>query len=423
MYSTLIEAITISYERLITFIVLALCTLWALLRIPLIFQGYNAGDLVFPLCTLDTVAIFSEHFRAAICEHVLDNPSHVGQPYGFWGYYGIVPCDRWVSSEEQDNFCRSVYETEVGSLYDPMGASSVVTSLVGLWLSMIAEPQFRSMSSKIRQDHLIAWSEVDELRILDLRFRVSLILGVGLGIFVCGWSIVFHHAGLPHGQEEWEHLLSSILISALAGFRLGTLSVMGVAARRIMKRFKSLKLIGGHNDGMGGAKPVGDFLAIQGMVSAILPLWLSLWIMLQWVQPSVFWTFNQWLGMHLVMLVVALGYFWFSFVWPFFNIVRLYKVQRRKLIETWENRIHQEIAEQNRSVHQCDAVQIIESNKSATEALELVKGMATVPLGLGLQSLFSLSVVFPTLTAVLTFLITSDNLKEILELISTLVSK
>lgn len=397
--------------------------MWALLRIPVIFVGYDAGDLVFPLCTIDTAAFFSENFGTAVCEHVLDNFSLVEQPYGFWGYYGIIPCDHAVPSEDQKYLCRIIYKTEVGSLYDPMGASSVITSLVGLWLSMIAEPQFRSMSSKIRQDHLIDWSKVDELKILDLRLKVSLFLGIGLGVFVCGWSLVFHHAGLPYGQEAWEHLLSSTLISALAGFRLGTLSVMGVAAHRIMKRFKSLNLIGGHSDGMGGAKPVGNFLAIQGMVSAILPLWLSLWIMLQWVQPSVFWPFNQWLGMHLVMLVVALGYFWFSFVWPFFNIVRLYKVQRHKLIEMWEGRINQEIVEQNRSGHQTGAVQIIESNKSATEALELVKGMATVPLGLGLQGLFSLSIVFPTLTAALTFLIPSDNLKAILDLISTLISR
>jgi len=388
----------------IIILALALMTIWALLRMDVIFSTYTETDLV----TFRTLQM------AAADE---GDPSLAGKenPAGFLGFYGLVDCwslnDSWTQWRAEN--CRAPREEELGSLRDPMLATGYVAALLGLWLSVWLEPLYLRLNRQMRRDQLVPWDESDVVAIERLRRWLARGVAAAVGIALLISFLGFHYElGLPATPFDWEHFLSTLLLGVMAGHRLGTAGAMGWMGRTIARQGEDLKLILGHADGMGGARYLGDFLAYQGVLIAVPILWLSGWIASLIAQPFVLIGYQQWLVPFLMLFLIAVFVLTISFLMPLQHFSARFRAAKARALSNWVKKTSGELARLSRDAKMDDwkaASDAMDDIGKVTGVAQRIEAMPDVPVGLGLRSSLSVTTFAPILLLAVEIVLPTSN--------------
>ncbi len=388
----------------ILILALAIMTIWALLRLDVIFSTYVETD---------RVAFRTEQMAAAIG----GDPTLAGKqdPAGFLGFYGLVDCttlneswDAWRA----DN-CRAPRDEELGSLKDPMLATGYVAALLGLWLSVWLEPLYLRLNRQMRRDQLVPWDDSDTVAIERLRRGLARGVAAAVGIALLISFLGFHYnVGLPSNPFDWEHFLSSLFLGVLAGHRLGTAGAMGWMGRTIARQGEDLKLILGHADGMGGARYLGDFLAYQGVLIAVPILWLSGWIASLIAQPFVLIGYQQWLFPFLMLFLIAVFILTISFLMPLQHFSARFRAAKAKALSNWVKKTSGELARLARDAKMDDwkaASDAMDDIGTVTGVAQRIEAMPDIPVGLGLRSSLSVTTFAPILLLAVEIVLPTSN--------------
>lgn len=356
-------------------------SLYALLRLDAIFPTIVAGDILV--------------HRYDLAAFLHDYPN---------GVLGMIPSFTCASEAT----CRPPFETamkrEIGKLADPMLSTGFVFVFLGLWMSLWLDRLYDELSTQLRAEGVVRWTEADNA-LIELRRRI---LSRGLAVVVAAvllFGFLFHHfEGLPETGADWEFMVSALVLGALAGHRLGASAAYGTVGWRLNRPGREVTLIVGHADGAGGARRIGEFLAFQGVLISIPILWLTFWLALIWQYEAFGWLYDQWRITHLVLLLVALLVCWIGFIRPLLVFSAHYRQAKRSITEEW-------IAKTEGAIESClgryrsardweTAKEAMEACEAITEVSDKISGLSSIPLRPAVRGVFSLATLFPVVTFV-----------------------
>ena len=353
-------------------------TVFAVFRLEQIFPLVQANDYLWHDYDLDAF--------------LLENPD---------GILGMIPSFTCPSALQ---VCSPAREIEVGRLADPMLSSGYVFTFVGLWISFWLDGKYRTLSQQLRSEDIVTWTAQDD-RVIEKRRRAiacgsALIVGILISV-----GFFQFYGGLPSKTWEWEHSLSSIVLGALAGHRLGASAAYGTVGWRLNQSRRQLRLIIGHVDKAGGARKAGEFIAFQGVLSFIAIIWLTFWVVLE-TQFQVFRDFyGTWASMHMGLLFVALLLCWLAFVGPLIVFSSHYAKAKHELSKHWNALTHNQMANH---LSKFEAASDWQAAKEAVDACEeistvtnQIESMNSRPLRPSVQGIFSVTTLFPIFILVL----------------------
>lgn len=335
----------------------------------------------------------------------------------FLSFFAILRLD-WLLRQDND-----------GAIYDPMLTSGYFTALFGIWLSFLLEGAFSKVSRQLERDGIIDWKENETTHIASLRVKSSLIVAGAVVVVLLIGFLGFHFRGLPTNTRDWEFLLTALLLGAIAGHRLGAGAAYGQIGRRAAKRETELTLILGHSDQFGGARRLGEFMALQGVLVSIPIVWLSIWLFLANNHPG-FAQYSHWFWPHMALLAIALTISWFNFVQPLLRFSQKFRAQKEEIMSKWTQRARSELNAQQRSFQYADTVdEAADSIKNINRISafnEQIAALPSIPLRNSVTGVFSAATLFPAATFLVDLLLPKDQglgtaLAKTLEIFSTLL--
>ncbi|MCP5075374.1 MAG: hypothetical protein GY947_19040 [Rhodobacteraceae bacterium] len=394
------------HERRIILIILICLTAYGVHRHDAIFRTIGPGDCIAVGYNVDK---FATDF-----------------PDGFFGFVPVSPygleslngsdCPSEVFTQTGVKLpARLATEDEAGSLVDPMFASAIVVILLGLWLSMGVEKSYTSMRDQIQRDGMLEWSDADS-NWIEVRRRFlsrSLAVLIFLMMFFGSLSAKFNWA-LPNDSDGWDFFITTIILAAIVGHRLGTVGAFGAVGQLVIAKKREMNLAIGHADNMGGARRLGEFLAFQGILLSIPIAWLSIWITLVIRFPNVFWNFDNWLWLHIALLIIALIVSYIGFVRPLLLFSEKFRRTKSAMLRTWLSMTSGQLTKAqgkfHASNHWADAHDAIAESTKITEVTERIASLPTYPLRTSVLGIFSISTLFPVVNFGLTLLAPEESI-------------
>lgn len=322
-----------------------------------------------------------------------------------------------------------------GTLVDPMAASGFITSLIGLVLTLFLERRYLAMLRGLEQDGLTDLSHAqlerlnDDLQLAARKYRYWT-MGIIVAVMVVGY---FAYFGWPEDAFRWEFFLSSWLLAALAGHRLGIAAAYGGFAQRLGHLGARIRLIPGHSDGVGGVNRIGGFLLYQGLLASIPVFWLTVWIALIGVfgptwfiettdadltlkevqqltailmdKADTWQNCTGWLQHYFMLWLIAFVLMFLGAVAPVFALRRMYRAAKADLLSRLVADCDREIADGHALLLKADTyAQGTVAAKALNGAVAFRQSMTTLPdlplSGLG-RWLFAVTSLFPIVTFVL----------------------
>lgn len=369
---------------------------WAVLLAVTAYGLYRLGA-VFPVVRADDVLFHFYDLDAFLARY----PT---------GVLGVIPSRVCGISAAMCDPPRAV---EIGKLADPMLSSGYFVCFLGLWLSMWVESLYRTMSTQLRNEGVLAWSDADDA-IIDARCRLfSRITALCVVVMVFVGTLALHFEGWPRTVMQHEMLWSMTVLGGLAGHRLGTIAALGTFGWRFNRQGGQLRLVLGHSDGAGGARRVGEFLAFQGILVSLPIMWLSFWLAMVWSVPEVGLFYGHWWRLHVALLIVAIVIAWYGLISPFLTFTAQYRSSKAEVVEAWRAKTHGKLAHlQNRFHSSADwreAKTAIEESEELSAVSSRINAMSSVPVRGTVQGLFSLTSLFPLLTLGLEIIVPNEQ--------------
>ncbi|WP_299685691.1 hypothetical protein [uncultured Tateyamaria sp.] len=374
-------------EHRLVWTALVVVTVYGLYRVQALFPLVGADDRVLHFYDLDA-------FLAAY-------PS---------GILGIIPSRVCSLSAAMCDVPRDI---EVGKLADPMLSSGYFVCFLGLWLSMWVEGLYRAMSTQLRAEGVLHWTDADDAVIEHRRMMFSRVTALCVVVMVFPGTVFLHFQGWPTEPAAHEMLWSMTFLGALAGHRLGTIAALGTFGRRLNRSGGQLRLVLGHSDGAGGARRVGEFLAFQGILVSLPITWLSFWLAMVWSVPEVRAFYGQWWPLHLGLLIVAMVIAWYGLISPFYTFIGHYRASKREVVAAWRAKTVGTLSDLQSVFHNSDnwrdAKSAIEESEALTAVSSRISSMSSVPLRASVRGLFSITSLFPLFTLGLEILVPNEK--------------
>ncbi len=299
-------------------------------------------------------------------------------------------------------------KNEQGGIGDPMLTSGYFTAFFGILLSFLLEGTFTRLSHQLERDGIINWNETESAHIAALRIKSSFGVAAAVVVVLLVGFIGFHFGGLPDTQIEWEFLLTAVLLGAIAGHRLGAGAAYGQIGRKAARRETELTLILGHSDQFGGARRLGEFMALQGVLVSIPIVWLSIWLFLAHNHQD-FTHYKGWLFPHLALLAIALTISWFNFIRPLLRFSAKFRDQKEEIMRKWTNKARSELSAQQRNFRDAstvdEAATSIESINRISAFNEQIAALPSIPLRNSVTGIFSAATLFPAAALLVDLLI------------------
>ncbi|MEO0669134.1 MAG: hypothetical protein AAFZ99_14580 [Pseudomonadota bacterium] len=363
-------------ERQLVWLALIVVTVYGLYRLQAMFPLVGADDTVLHFYDLDA---FLERWPG--------------------GVLGIIPSRVCTLSVAM---CEAPREIEIGKLADPMLSSGYFVCFLGLWLSMWVEGLYRAMSTQLRAEGVLHWTDVDDAVIEARQLVYARGTAAGVVVMVFFGSLTLHFGGWPTSTAGQEMLWSMTILGALAGHRLGTIAALGTFGRRLNRRGGRLRLVPGHSDGAGGALRVGEFLAFQGILVFLPIMWLSFWLAMVWSVPEVRAFYGQWWPLHVGLLIVALVIAWYGLISPFVTFIAHYRASKAEVVAAWRAKTEGTLPKLQTLFRDSDdwrdAKTAIDESAALTSVSSRIAAMSSVPLRASVRGLFSLTSLFPLFT-------------------------
>ncbi|MDU8912589.1 hypothetical protein [Aestuariicoccus sp. MJ-SS9] len=366
------------YDTALVGFLLVFCTLYGLTRLDVIFETVVAADRLWHPYPLDAF--------------LTRNPN---------GILGMIPS---VTCSPPSPQCLEPRDIELGKLADPMMASGYIAVFSGLWLSMWLDGLYRGMSGQLRTEGIVPWTDSDDQNIEDRRFRFAWVTAWTVVVIVFCGMVFSHFRGFPSERDDWEFMLSAMLLGGLAGHRLGSCAAYGLVAQRLNNAQRQVALIVGHADGAGGARRIGEFMAFQGILVSIPIAWLTFWLVVEWHYDAIGSVYGNWIFMHLALFALASLISWFGFLRPLLIFTAHYRACKAEILQTW-HRMTDGSLEGLRSKYREassweDAVDAIEACEGITETTQKITALHSVPLRPAVRGIFSFATLFPAVTFV-----------------------
>ncbi len=294
-----------------------------------------------------------------------------------------------------------------GRFVDPMMASGFLVAFLAIWGSLPLDRVFRNMIAQVHRDRILDWSDESYVGIERLRQRLAFAVSGIVGVLMLVGYLLFYKASF--NSWTFEFFTGSVLLSMVAGHRLGSSAGYGAFARKLRQSQTEFRLYVGHADKIGGMRRLGEFLAYQCILGLIPVIWLSTWLYIEIRRPDLYPAYSGWILLHAALMVVALATYWPAFLRPFFLITARYRKARADLQDRYRHRLRQPLTKARADY---ENARTWEDEQAALGALakissmqESIEALPSVPMRPAVSGAFSLSALYPFATLITGFLV------------------
>ena len=168
-----------------------------------------------------------------------------------------------------------------GRLEDPMMASGLTFTVMGLGCALLIEPVLRGALRRMAAERIVDATSARyaaAIAGLEMRSRRYRLLGTGLITALMILGFLWFYRDVEIEPETIVFAVSSVILGGMVGHRLGTIFAFGRLAKMFEAHGVELHLVPGHPDRAGGLASLGRFLLFQGVLSGLILVWLSFWL-------------------------------------------------------------------------------------------------------------------------------------------------
>ncbi len=312
-----------------------------------------------------------------------------------------------------------VFESIDGELTDPMLATGLTTTVIGLWLAFGMEKRFLAAVRRLQEDRLTSLQDADLVAVFTAlaertrRWRAASAVGICL-LVVVGYQIAI--AALGGFEHLTEFRVALAILGFLVGERLGAFAGYGGLVSALEKRAFALHFIPGHPDGLGGTRDLGNFLAVQAILIGVLIGWLAYWL----VFISHYEQYDQFTLFYRCLLAIALLYLYVAAIVPTLKLVPIYRAAKADLLRRDKSDLLRRIHEHKSRIDGCaDLDRRVEETERMVRRirqLEEINRLPTLPLGSIGTNFFSLATGMSFASFLLSFVIAKSPWMKLLDI-------